>query len=277
MTAHAPRGARGVLYPGLAPGRFRHDQQPPSADLAPWIEHHWFVSWDLRGCPPQVQSTLPHPHVHLVVEDGAVRLWGVQRARFNRTLAGRGWVHGVKFKVGALPAFLRSPAADLMDRQVDAHGLLGDDVDRLLDPPLADAPEAGKTRIEAVLRARVPPVVDARGARLAEIVDVIGRDAGITSVEQLCTMTGESARRLQRDFRHYVGASPKWVIARYRLHEALALLQRGEAKPDAELAQRLGYFDQAHFIRDFRQLVGMTPRAYVSALHRDPGEPAAAR
>ena len=161
MTAHAPRGARGVLYPGLAPGRFRHDQQPPSADLAPWVEHHWFVSWDLRGCPPQVQSTLPHPNVHLVVEDGAVRLWGVQRARFNRTLAGRGWVHGVKFKVGALPAFMRSPATDLMDRQVDARGLLGDDVDRLLDPPLADAPEAGKTRIEAVLRARVPPVVDA--------------------------------------------------------------------------------------------------------------------
>ena len=277
MTEHATRAARGVLYPGLAPGRFSHDQRPPSADLAPWIEHHWFVSWDLRGYPPRVQATLPHPNIHLVVEGGAARLWGVQRARFTRTLDGRGWVHGVKFRVGALPAFQRSPAAALADRQVDARWLLGDDAALLLDPPLADAPEAGQARIEAVLRRRAPAVADERGTRLAEIVGWISRDAAITSVEQLCTMTGESPRRLQRDFRHYVGASPKWVIARYRLHEALALLQSDEAKPDAELAQRLGYFDQAHFIRDFRQLVGMTPRAYADALRRDAGGRAAGR
>jgi len=37
----------------------------------------------------------------------------------------------------------------------------------------------------------------------------------------------------------------------------------GEAQPDAELALRLGYFDQAHFVRDFQRMVGQPPAAYV--------------
>ena len=269
MTEHGLGAARGILHPGLAPGHFVHERRPPSPDLAPWIEHHWFVAWDLRGQAPQSQATLPHPNVHLVVEGGEAQVCGVQRARFTRTLAGCGHVHGVKFRVAAFPAFHASPVADLADRQIDARQLLGDEVQRLIEPPMAGTPEAGWARMEALLRLKLPPAVDVRAERLAEIVRDIGADPTITTVDQVCRATGESLRRLQRDFHHYVGASPKWVIARYRLHEAVALLQSGEARPDADLAQRLGYFDQAHFIRDFRRLVGETPGAYVEMLRRD--------
>jgi AraC-like DNA-binding protein len=269
MTEHGSSAARGILHPALAPGRFVHEQLAPSPDLAPWIEHHWFVAWDLRGQPPRVQATLPHPNVHLVVEDGEVKVWGVQRARFTRTLSGRGCVHGVKFRVAAFPAFHPSPVTALADQHVEARQMLGDDAQRLIDPALTATADAGRERIEDLLRSKLPATVDARAEHLAEIVCGIGSDSTITTVDQLCRATGESLRRLQRDFHYYVGASPKWVIARYRLHEAVALLQSGEAKPDADLAQRLGYFDQAHFIRDFRRLVGETPRGYVETLRRD--------
>ncbi|WP_334071861.1 helix-turn-helix domain-containing protein [Burkholderia cepacia] len=56
--------------------------------------------------------------------------------------------------------------------------------------------------------------------------------------------------------------TPKWVICRYRLHEAADKLAGGEAVDLAELAQALGYFDQAHFTRDFRKLVGKAPAEY---------------
>ena len=71
------------------------------------------------------------------------------------------------------------------------------------------------------------------------------------------------SRSLQRTFNKYVGVSPKWVIRRYRLQEAAEALACGHAESMRDLALRLGYFDQAHFIRDFKAVVGKTPHAYA--------------
>jgi AraC-like DNA-binding protein len=72
-------------------------------------------------------------------------------------------------------------------------------------------------------------------------------------------------RTLQRLFARYVGVSPKWVIQRYRLHEAAERLAAGELIHQAELALDLGYSDQAHFVRDFKSIVGVSPAAYARA------------
>ena len=66
-----------------------------------------------------------------------------------------------------------------------------------------------------------------------------------------------------RQFTRYVGVSPKWVIQRYRLHEALERLERGAEVDRVELALTLGYFDQAHFVRDFKRFVGVSPGDYA--------------
>lgn len=69
-------------------------------------------------------------------------------------------------------------------------------------------------------------------------------------------------RTLQRLFSAYVGIGPKWVLQRYRLHEAIERLQGRRDIDWARFALDLGYYDQAHFTRDFRSLVGRTPTQY---------------
>ena len=73
-----------------------------------------------------------------------------------------------------------------------------------------------------------------------------------------------SERTTQRLFRRYVGVPVKWVLCRYRLqHAALQI----ETVPDldfADLAVRLGWYDQAHFINDFRDMLGCTPGEYAT-------------
>ena len=118
---------------------------------------------------------------------------------------------------------------------------------------------------ERLLQAHLP-AVDANVERVAGLVAAIASDRSITAVEQLCERTGLNARALQRLFKNYVGIGPKWVINRYRLHEAIAQLQQGQAADWVELALSVGYFDQAHFIRDFRALVGCTPAQYARRL-----------
>lgn len=68
-----------------------------------------------------------------------------------------------------------------------------------------------------------------------------------------------------RLFAAYVGIGPKWVLPRYRLHEAVEQLQAQNEVDWSPLALELGYYDQAHFARDFRSLVGRTPAQYDAA------------
>jgi AraC-like DNA-binding protein len=100
------------------------------------------------------------------------------------------------------------------------------------------------------------------------IVAALLHDRTIARVDDVTEMFGVTPRTLQRLFQRYVGVSPKWVLRRYRLHEAAAGLAREQHRPWADVAAELGYFDQSHFIRDFTAAIGMTPVAYARACRR---------
>ena len=94
----------------------------------------------------------------------------------------------------------------------------------------------------------------------------IEQDRTIIKVDDLIGETTFTKRTLQRLFHQYIGVSPKWVIQRYRLHEAAEQLASGTPKDCIQLAQELGYFDQAHFIKDFKTIIGKTPAEYLRSL-----------
>ena len=113
------------------------------------------------------------------------------------------------------------------------------------------------------------PVLDHGFVRLDDAMATAGRlvalvagDGELLRVGQLVERAGATPRALQRLFRDYVGASPKWVVQRYRLIEAAERLAAGVVD-GAALAHDLGYADQAHFTHDFRTVTGMTPGEYL--------------
>jgi AraC-like DNA-binding protein len=63
-----------------------------------------------------------------------------------------------------------------------------------------------------------------------------------------------------------VGVSPKWVLKRLRIHQTVERLGEPLAVPWTTLALELGYYDHAHFIRDFRLVVGRSPAGYGSEM-----------
>lgn len=261
-------GSRGILNLRLAQDRFRLDRYPPAADLAWAIERYWTVAWDLTGQPPHIQETLPYPCVNLVFEPGATAVFGVVRCRFERRLEGRGRVFGVKFKPGGFHPLLGRAVSSLTDRALTLDQAFGDPVD--LDARVLRAIDDVPTvigEIEAFFRPRLgrfDPVV----ARINLLIDRIVADHQILRVDDLVGLAGTGARSLQRLFGRYVGVGPKWVIGRYRLHEAAERLAAGGRIDLAQMAQDLGYFDQPHFIRDFRRLVGRAPGDYAQAAGR---------
>jgi len=259
------REARGVLH-ALTVGEFAHHREAPPPALADWVEHFWSVRWNLEGLPPQVQETLPHPNVHIVVERGSARAFGVHTRRWTRVLEGRSSAFGIKFRPGAFRPFLRGAVSSLMDASLPIETLFGLPAHELNDVVGGeDEANGGACAVELASRfllARLP-VVDPNALLAGRIVDSIVDDRELHNAGALAERFEMSLRALQRLFNDYVGIGPKWVINRYRMHEAIARVQAGQPVSWAALAQELGYFDQAHFITDFRRLVGKTPVDYA--------------
>lgn len=263
-----PGDARGILH-RLAPAeRFEHARFPAQPPLDAFVLHGWIVRWDLRGQPPRLQETLPHPNVYLVFEQGVGCVNGVAHGRWSRVLEGEGFAFGVKFRPGGFRPFFGQAVARLANRSLPLQHVFGS-AGAQLERAVFAAPDA-RAMSDAAHRFLCErlPAPDPDAARAAMIVDAIASDRSLLRVDELVARFGLGMRSLQRLFSDYVGVGPKWVIGRYRLHEAIDRIADGERVDWTTLALELGYFDQAHFIRDFRNLVGRTPTEYAQSVRR---------
>jgi len=81
------------------------------------------------------------------------------------------------------------------------------------------------------------------------------------TLEELAALCGLGRFQFLRQFKHTVGMTPHAWLVRLRLEQACALLAR-KALTVAQVAQGVGFYDQSHFNRAFRQAFGVTPSSY---------------
>jgi AraC-like DNA-binding protein len=149
---------------------------------------------------------------------------------------------GIRFRPGGLFPFLRAPMRELTGTWADLR-----DVDRSLR--LEDG-------IEEALLARLRPLNGAVAAAVAAI------ERGEQRIDRVAGEAGVNPRRLERMFLREVGLPPKALARIARFQGVL----RGSGDW-AAVAQRCGYYDQAHLIRDFREFAGESPTAYFARRH----------
>lgn len=259
--------AKGILNPNEGKQQFQLSRFTPSEDLQFFIEHFWIVEWDL-GEGSYQQDILAYPSVHLAIEKGKTMIYGVVTGKFSRTIEGQGKVLGIKFRPGGFYPFYKSPVSSFSDDLIAIDEVFDVNTNELENRILAsDDKEEMVEKAEDFIRQDLPEENN-RIAFINQIIDAVIADKSLIKVDQLAEQFDTSKRSLQRMFKRYVGVSPKWVIKRYRLHEVAGqLVENGE--PDwAQLAVDLGYFDQSHFIKDFKSIVGQTPKEYVQNLQQ---------
>ena len=261
-----PKGRpEAIVRPKAGRQAFDVQRIAPSPDLAEFVDYYWLVRWHVPE--PYRQQVIPQPRIHVAAEDGRLLVHGVSREPFFRTLTGDGHVLGAAFHPGGFRPLLKSsvgalsdtvrPGADVLGRDARAAAaaiLRGDDADSMV------------ATIEGYLLS-TEPEPDPAARQATGLVSLAGEHAAIVRAEQLADHGGLSLRSLQRLFTEYVGIGPKWVIQRSRILEAAATAHAGGPVDWADLAQRLGFSDQAHLTRVFTQVVGTPPATYA----RDPG------
>lgn len=261
MTKRSPNPVRGVLHEPENSPRFAHHRYVPSQELASLVEHVWSVAWHVER--PRAQEVLPHPSVHLTLEEDGAWITGVPTGLYTKTLEGKGRVLGVKFKPGAFGAFAPCPVSRWNNRRAPAEEVFPGMLD-LLRPVYKMPTEPALIHVQGVLVSRPRNLLHKRQKLAMAAAQRAMTDRTLTRVEHLASEFGVSVRTLQRVFAEYVGVSPKWVLVRYRVHEALAEADKSGPQPWASIAQNLGYFDQAHLVREFTKQVGTSPARYAA-------------
>jgi AraC-like DNA-binding protein len=251
----------------------------PTPQLAPVVERLWTLDGHAADLTPGVQPVLPDGRPELIIHfgDRFERLHadgGVERqpslifagqllGQLALRPTGRVAVLGIRFHPYGAVSLLNIPQGDLAGLTVDVA-----DISAGLAQRLAELRDEGVSLREAAVRVQeiLAAWIDPGGidARVQYAVEAIGRTQGRLSMSGLAGRVGLTCRHLERQFLRTVGVSPKRLARITRFQHALALLDRLDSSRRGTLtAVTCGYSDQAHFIRDFRDLAGCPPGEHL--------------
>ena len=174
---------------------------------------------------------------------------------------------GVQINLTPIGAYLfvGRPMQELANNTVPLDDLFGA-AGAALTARLAEAPD-WQTRFDLLDEVLIDRLSRARPASrgVVHAWRRLDATAGRTAIAGLADDLGWSRKHLVEKFREQIGLPPKTVARLLRFNNARRLIDAGAELGWTEIAYRSGYYDQAHFIRDFRQFAGSTPTEFVAS------------
>ncbi|MGM0931258.1 MAG: helix-turn-helix domain-containing protein [Actinomycetota bacterium] len=277
---------KGHLTPGTGSVVTRF---PARAEVAAFVRQVWIPEWDLPAGEQAEQLVLGYPASNVVVEVEGVAIYGPTSRASTKVLTGRGWAVGALLKPAGVRLFTERPA-ELLDAEapIEVAALHRSICEVMARQKAADRPEAadsgpadsgaGDSRVayrgrcadllqdfvQALAARRSDGGMSEEAALANQMVDLID-EGNIRSAPQLAKALHLSERSVQRLASRYVGMSVVLMLRRRRLQDAAERVRAEPAMDLGELAAELGFSDQAHLTREFRQVLGFTPRQYPAS------------
>ena len=248
----------------------------PSPALAPFVRCLWHLSGPANSVR-EPEPIVPDGCVEIVLNlsdpfhrvnggahvQPATMLVGQLTGPIVVIPTGRVDVWGVRLQPWGASACLRMPLIELREATVALDDALGD-LTSLADAvhDERDGARGGHALMVALERwvSRCP--IPDSGVRAA--VELITHAPSLPSVRSVGAQLGRSTRWVQRTFRDTVGLNPKMLARIHRVQRAMRVARSRPARNWSAIAADVGYFDQSHLVRDFRQLVGCTPSEFAA-------------
>lgn len=255
---------------------FVYVSRPPSAALEPYVSELWFARGTL-GAPSERIAPTGAAVLGIVLGDPIVQvprngegesfratsgfLIGPSDEAMVNDPAGETWAVGiVATPVGCAAAFGVRPAG-IRNRVVDPRDWPGFGVRNEL---AAASPDEALNLVDTALLEHLA-TPDAGLPRVADAVAAL-TEAPTRPIAELAAELGISHGHLDREFGRIVGLTPRVLARVLRLRALVASIDVYGGVEWTTLAAELGWFDQAHLIRDFRRFTGVTPGEYAAAI-----------
>ncbi len=244
-----------------APPPMRYGEYLPQAELAPWVAAHWHFAV-IEGAG-EIEHWIPLTGGAMlsIAPGGGAMLSGPRTTPLVTTVRGGDVFWGTHFWPGAAAALLGIGGEDLRERETPlATGWAGALAATLRG---ATGEEAACAALDAALGALLPGASPLDGPVMTAVFRILAA-GGETTTADLVAASGLSERQLRRRFRRAVGLTPKELARIQRARQsAVAAVSEAGARW-VEIAARHGYADQAHLVREFRRLLGITPGAFAT-------------
>jgi len=249
---------------------------PPPLRLAPYVRFFWVLEADLNS----------QPYIHRSMADGCAELIFHYKGRFDEIAADESLeqsftsgIHGQSKKFRrfitnqnfgilgvylypfALPLLFSMPASEFSGQMPDIETLLGADGVVLEEKIMLAADNFKRINILTdFLETRIGGNSRIQPGVFAAIQQLI-QSNGVITVEKLASDTCLSSRQFKRKFKEFSGFSPKSYSRIIRFQHALSYYG-DQTKTLSDIAYCCGYYDQSHFIKDFKEFSGHHPYKY---------------
>jgi len=188
------------------------------------------------------------------------RLFDLPKAKFT----------GVRFRPGMSSLFVPVPGPELVDQRIPLGEIWGPKANQL-QARLGDCsvPQfIGQIEAHLIEQLYAQPKGQPFLNSTQRVLSWAEQQHGNVRVDDLADLAGLSARQFRRVCLQLTGLTPKQLCRAIRFREAVAQLMNDGRLGLATIALELGYYDQAHFINEFRAFSGLTPSEYYTSLTR---------
>jgi AraC-like DNA-binding protein len=193
-----------------------------------------------------------------------IELWGKLTQPLAVRSVGKNKMLGIRFYAHSAAYFLNEQIWEFNNQVADLSDLLGAPV-KLLHSKLRETSQL-TTKIELIeafllRRLSIKEKKADNISLIGQVINEMQKDTEPSNIETIASRYKISTRYLGKLFLQYTGVTPKFYNKINRFQRGLQLVAENQSSLTS-IAYECGYFDQSHFIRDFKLFAGITPSAY---------------
>lgn len=256
----------------------KYDILQPSGILSPFVRYYWSLEV-INPNTIEPYRVIPHGCIELMfffgdkyreVKNGNLEgyhpqtiITGQQSSYFDLQATGKVGIFSVFFKPHGAKLFFSLPISELKDRSIALSDIAGRDSGQLEDEIMNSKNNC--QRVNFVEKFLLKKLLEKEYEDFKRINSVVGRiikTRGELTLEDMSFEACLSSKQLDRKFSRYVGMSPKQYLKIVRFQNVLKTKELNPEMSLTSLGFECGYYDQAHFIKDFKKITGMTPKSY---------------
>jgi len=254
--------------------------QPPT-NLLPYIRYYYTIHTENAGTASMLLKNHPQGNFDIIFtlhgdtnlhndvsgerKLADVFLIGQQATGFSFQFDQQTDFIGIAFQPEAMKQVFNIPVNELLNTGIHADEVIGRELEVVLNQ-LRSKNSIGE-RISILNEMVIGNIVklDSSFDGFDKLIGFIRENKGMLSVSNLAHHANLGLRTLQRRFLNRVGIGPKAYSNVVRFNSALVMLKQTNYESWTDVLYDLGYFDQMHFIKEFKQFTGRTPTNFVNS------------
>jgi len=251
----------------------------PISELQPFVKCFWSLD-DERSDDPVKQRVLPDGCMEMIFhygdlykqyfEDGSSIIqprsfvFGQISKYIEIAPTGISGIISARFLPDGLTPFLDLPVSALENKAVPIPEIFYEEGKKLEEDVIAA--NENETRIKLIENFLLSKLTELKtiDAITKSCVEVIFQSQGQIGVVELADKMNINCRNMERKFISLIGISPKQLARVARLQATIKMLEQKKFTNLTSLAYENGYYDQAHFIKDFKEFTGISPKSFFS-------------